>query len=258
MALSLIDAVVALDQNMVVIRFQTTIKISSLVNSNFILQTNEATPSVISNPFETIETIIDYNQISRVLTLYWRATLSENQQYYISINNIVDASGNVIDEEKIEFTWSGCGATPNTTEITDPTLTPVLIQDKSIKTDIDVSYQILAKNPLFYVVQTDPSDGEFYLYNDYNNGRVVITFSDRPASNFLSNKYFTCQRKLVQRAPSRWETVTAQISMHSWKSEVYVDFPSLDDATPSYFTEGKNYFEKGYKYRIKISKDIGI
>jgi hypothetical protein len=46
--------------------------------------------------------------------------------------------------------------------------------------------------------------------------------------------------------------------MHSWKPEVYVDFPSLDDATPSYFTEGKNYFEKGYKYRIKISKDIGI
>lgn len=240
------------------IKFGRTVKITSLKNENFTVYTMDATPENVSAPFDTIKTISDYNQISRVLTLYWRATLTEDKDYCIAVNNLIDASNNVIDEERIEFTWSGCGATPNTTEITDPTLTPVLIQDKSIKTDIDVSYQILAKNPLFYVVETNPTDGEFYLYNDYNNGRVVITFSDRPASNFLSNKYFTCQRKLVQRAPSRWETVTAEISMHSWKPEVYVDFPSLNDATPSYFIEGKNYFEKGYKYRIKISKDIGI
>jgi hypothetical protein len=47
------------------------------------------------------------------------------------------------------------------------------------------------------------------------------------------------------------------VSTHSWRAEVYIDFPSLD-ATPSYFTADKDYFEQGYKYRIKISKDIGI
>ena len=83
-------------------------------------------------------------------------------------------------------------------------------------------------------------------------------FNERPASNFLSNKYFLCQRKKIQRSPSRWEQVTSDIKMHSWKPEVYVDFPSLDEATPSYFVSGKEYFEKGYKYRIRISKDIGI
>jgi hypothetical protein len=45
--------------------------------------------------------------------------------------------------------------------------------------------------------------------------------------------------------------------MHSWKPKVFVDFPSLD-ATPSYYSSGLNYFETGYKYRIIVSKNIGI
>jgi len=32
----------------------------------------------------------------------------------------------------------------------------------------------------------------------------------------------------------------------------------LNDATPSYFTDGKQYFEKGYKYRVKVLGSIGI
>ena len=45
--------------------------------------------------------------------------------------------------------------------------------------------------------------------------------------------------------------------MHSWKPEVYVDFPSLD-ATPSFNTDDLSYFETGYKYRIIVSENIGI
>jgi len=241
------------------IKFGRTVKISSLKNENFPLFKVAATPLSISAPFDTINTIKDYNQISRILTLYWRTTeLIEDQDYCIYAQNIIDASGNIVSTEEIEFTWSGCGATPNTTEVNDPGLTPVLIEDKSIKTDIDVSYSIIAKNPNFYIEQTIPSDGDFYLENDYNDGRVTIIFNERPASNFLTNKYFQCQRKKIQKAPSRWETITADIKMHSWKPEVYIDFPSLNDATPSYFIEDKDYFEQGYKYRIKVSKDIGI
>ena len=241
------------------IKFGRTIKISSLKNENFKLYTTDATPVQISAPFNTINTIKDYNQISRILTLYWRTTeLQENSEYCIRVENLIDASGNIVPKEDVEFTWANCGATPNSTEVTDPTLVPVLIEDKSIKADIDVSYSIIAKNPNFFIEETIPADGEFYLENDYNNGRVVIVFNERPASNFLSNKYFLCQRKKIQRSPSRWEQVTSDIKMHSWKPEVYVDFPSLEDATPSYFVTGKDYFEKGYKYRIRISKDIGI
>jgi hypothetical protein len=73
----------------------------------------------------------------------------------------------------------------------------------------------------------------------------------------LNKAYFKVQRKIIQRTPARWETLEPRVSMHSWKPDVYVDFPSLD-ATPSYYTDGPDYFETGYKYRIVISENIGI
>jgi len=241
------------------IKFFRTVKISSLKNENFTLFTTAATPSQISAPFELINTLKDYNQISRILTLYWKTnSLQENSKYSIKVQNIIDSSGTIIPTEIIEFTWLNCTATPNSTQISEPVLSPVLIEDRSIKADIDFSYSIIAKNPNFFIDQTFPGDGEFYLENNYNNGRVTVVFNERPASNFLTNKYFQCQRKKIQKTPCRWETVTADIKMHSWKPEVYVDFPSLNDATPSYFTDGKQYFEKGYKYRVKVLGSIGI
>jgi hypothetical protein len=260
-ALSLIDAVVALDQNMIVIRFQTTIKISSLVNSNFILQTNQATPSVISNPFETIETILDYNQISRTLKLYWHKnlTLVNGTSYLIRLVNFLDAANETINEEQILFEWQTDSATPSSfSSIRAPEVGEVLVEDKSIRTDAFTSVQIIAKNPDFYISKVIPLNGDFYLENDYNYGRVKIIFNSRPASNFLNNIYFKTQKKKIQRTPSRWENISTRVQMHSWKPEVYVDFPSLDDATPAYYTENKEYFESGYKYRIIVSKDVGI
>ena len=86
---------------------------------------------------------------------------------------------------------------------------------------------------------------------------MTVEFNARPASNFLNSKYFKAQRKKIQRTPTRWETIEVEISMHSWKPEVYVDFPSTD-ATPVYNTAGSDYYESGYKYRIIVSKDVGI
>jgi hypothetical protein len=134
----------------------------------------------------------------------------------------------------------------------------ILVEDNSILTEAYSSYQIIAKNPEFYIDSVEPKNGSFYLPNDNNNGRVTITFNARPASNFLSTKYFKAQRKKIQKSPSRWENVETVTQMHSWKPEIYIDFPSLIDATPSYYTENKDYFEKGYKYRITVSKDVGI
>jgi hypothetical protein len=238
------------------IKFGRTIKISSLKNENFKLYKNSSTPELVSSPFQVINTIKDYNQISRIITLYWRISLDDQQEYYIDLVNLLDAAGAVVPSEKVAFTYISA-ATPTTSVFSEPELQPVLIEDKSIKTNIDVSYQVLAKNPKFYISDIDPNNGDFYLTNDYGDGRVTITFNERPASNFLNSKYFQAQRKKIQKAPARWETLETEISMHSWKPEVYLDFPSLD-ATPSFNTSGKDYFEKGYKYRIIASKDIGI
>lgn len=255
MALFLIDQA-KVSSYSVSIKFGRTVKISSLKNENFEVYTDSATPVKVAVPFDAINTIKDYNQISRVISLYWKANLVDGQPYYIEVKNIVDSAGSIVQTEKIKFTHIS-SATPSDVEFADPGIVPVLIEDQSVRTEADINYNVIAVNPLFYVDETDPIDGDFYLANDYNDGRVVVFFNERPASNFLNNQYFSCQRKKIQKAPSRWEAIDTNISLHSWKSEVYIDFPSLD-ATPSYFTSGKNYFEKGYKYRVKVSKDVGI
>lgn len=256
MALNLLDHA-QVDLNTVVLKFGRTIKISSLVNQNFIVQTNAATPVVVSNAFKTINTISDYNQISRTLTLYWDTNLAPNTAYVIRVTGFLDAANELIDEEQILFTKTDDATPAAFSSIRVPDIQEIYIEDHSIKQEAYTSYQIVAKNPNFYIENVNPSNGDFYLENDYNDGRVVITFSSRPATNFLNNNYFKAQRKKIQVAPTRWETLPCQVSMHSWKPEVYIDFPS-NEATPVYFTSGINYFEKGYKYRIIVSKDVGI
>lgn len=270
----------------VTIKFGRTVKISSLVNNNFTVYTSAATPQEVVSPFKAIETLTDYNQISRTLTLYWKTILSPSTDYLVTCENLVDASGVTIPAESIAFTSADQGATPGLiADNSIPVTNEILVQDKSIRPSIATGYQILAKNPDFYIVSVDPQNGEFYLPPTENRGRVTITFNQRPASNFLNNRYFKCQRKKIQKAPSRWENVYTQISMHLWKPEVYVDFPTLS-ATPSFYndvlvTENGNvifledpgyiaedleqlesnadaYFQRGYKYRVIISGEVGV
>lgn len=257
MSLYLIDNA-TVTTNSVIIKFGRTVKISSLINQNFIVETDAATPVVLNDPFKKIETLTDYNQINRVLTLHWKVILSGNTDYKIRLNNLTDASGSVIPEESISFSTEPEAATPNVlTEPQGTIINEVLVYDKSIRADIETGYQILAKNPHFYIDSVIPRNGDFYLSEDENNGRVTIKFNERPASNFINKNYFKVQRKKIQRTPIRWENVLANVSMHSWKPEVYVDFPS-NDATPVYNTDDKVYFESGYKYRVIVSSEIGI
>lgn len=257
MSLYLIDNA-TVTTNTVNIKFGRTVKIASLVDENFVVETVEATPVVVANPFKDIQTLTNYNQISRILTLYWNTVLSPNTEYVIRLVNLVDSSGLTVPEEQIFFTSPEQAATPDTlTQSKATVVNEILIEDKSVRADIETGYQIIAKNPNFYIESTNPLGGSFYLANDENNGRVSITFNERPASNFLTSKYFKAQRKKIQRTPSRWENVSAQISMHSWKPDIYIDFPS-NDATPVYYVDEKTYFETGYKYRVIVSAEVGI
>lgn len=256
MALYLIDSA-TVSINTVNVKFGRTVKIASLVNTNFTVFTDAVTPVQVGSPFRIINTITDYNQISRTITLYWDVVLASNTDYIIKINNIVDSSGLTIPEERITFTSQANSATPSILQQSQATvLNEVLVEDKSIRTDIETGYQILAKNPNFYIESVTPANGDFYIANDEYNGRTTIVFSSRPASNFLTSKYFKAQRKKIQKTPSRWETMPAQISMHSWKPDVYIDFPSTD-ATPVYYIDNKIYFETGYKYRVIVSAEVG-
>lgn len=257
MALYLIDNAIV-STNTVIIKFGRTVKISSLINANFVVQTDSATPSQITSPFKPIQTLTDYNQINRTLTLYWNAVLAANTSYLIRVINIADSSGYVVDEESVKFTSAIESATPTQLEGPKGTIVnEVLIEDKSVRSGIETGYQILAKNPNFYIESVSPSSGEFYINQDENNGRVIINFNIRPASNFMTSQYFKVLRKKIQKTPARWEKVETQISMHSWRPIVYIDFPSIE-ATPVYYVDGKDYFESGYKYKVIVSAEIGV
>lgn len=257
MSLYLIDNA-TVTVNTVTIKFGRTIKISSLVNQNFKVFTDAATPVEVTSVFKTINSLTDYNQISRTLTLYWNKVLASDTDYTIRLINLMDSSGMTIPEERISFSSGVDSATPSSLQTTQATVQmPILIEDHSVRPDIETGYQILAKNPNFYIKSVVPTNGDFFIGNDENDGRVIISFSARPASNFLNTKYFKAQRKKIQKTPTRWENLTAAISIHSIKSDVYVDFPS-NDATPSYYTADKTYFESGYKYRVIVSSEIGI
>lgn len=285
MALYLIENA-TITQDIVNIKFGRTIKVSSLVNANFTVYTNTATPQQVANPFKIIEPLTDYNQISRTLTLHWKTILAPNTDYIIHCENLVDAAGMVVSTESLCFTSSSQSATPGfSSGSIAPVTNEILVEDKSVRTEIATGFQVLAKNPDFYIVSVDPPNGDFYIPSTYNRGRVTITFNQRPASNFLNNRYFRCQRKRIQKAPGRWENVYTQVSMHLWKPEVYIDFPTLS-ATPSFYDDilltengnvifienpgyieedleqidaiGEPYFQRGYKYRIIISGEVGV
>lgn len=253
---SLVDTFIV-GVNTLQIKFSRTVQPSSLLDENFVLTKELATPVTVSSPFRDISTLVHYNSISRTLTLYWNTVLDSESEYKVTINNLKDGSGLAIASTSFSFTTPAAAATPSSLVATGTVIEEVLIQDKSIRTDLESGYQIIAKNPSFYVESVSPTNGDFYIGRDENDGRVTISFSEKPASNFLTSKYFKAQRKPMQRTPARWEKVETQISLHSTNPDVFIDFPS-NDATPVYNTDGKTYFEKGYKYRIIVSKEVGI
>ena len=138
MALYLVDQA-SVGCYLVSIKFGRTIKISSLNNENFKLYKDTATPTLVSAPFVLIDTIKDYNQISRIITLYWRTSLDNNQDYYIDVVNLIDSSGVIVGSEKVKFTYK-TSSTPSTQPFQAPELVPILIEDKSIKKGINHRY----------------------------------------------------------------------------------------------------------------------
>lgn len=243
---------VSRDYSTIRIKFSTIPKISSITNSNFELSENAATPIVM--PFRNIDTAYDYDTVGRILTLRLNSLLKSNTNYQLTINDLTDAADRLIASEFFDFTTGVVIAS----SVLPPEQETVLIRDRSIRSHAFLAGNtILNPNPDFYIVSSSPEDQEVLVPSDTNAGRITIVFSVQPSMRFINSQYFKAQRKLVQRAPSRWETIDAQISLDANQPWVYVDFPS-DDAVSVYNVSGHTYFANGYKYRVKISKNVSI
>lgn len=270
MPLPSLDPTVTVFDTGISIKFTKSLRVASILNASYQLYQNDATP--VMSSFSPIDLAGDYNSIARTLDLHFASTLVSNASYNVRIAGLTDPSGNPIPSP------SGIYDLPFTTNATPvivdpPVPEPVYVADHSIRTDAFTSLDtIIATNPNFYVVTTDPDLSSPIIDKAYNNGRVTIVFSAMISHSFLTSTYFKVQTKLIERGRARWANVlNVNISADTSVPSVYLDFPSIDtevptgaplgatpvlDNPPVYNTAGHDYFLVGYKYRIKLDKSI--
>lgn len=240
------------------LKLSLTVDIDTLINDNFDLAIDGATPSPIVDPFETIDVIRDYDSISRTITLYYANPLVGDTDYVLTISGLKTPYQEVIATSEVTFT------TPTDTTI-DPTeqvpvSDPVVIEDNSIRditaVDLTTSLVLSADADLRITSVVPEPDNAYYLSSSYNEGRIEITFNTIIAANFVSSDYFRVQRKTVGRGMARWEDVTTIVTSDSTSGIVIIYMPS-NDATPVYGEPDLTYWEAGYKYRLRVSGSIG-
>lgn len=240
----------------VYLKFVSTIQLATITTASYVVATDEATPVEVTAPFSDFTVSNNYNTVSRALKLYWNTgVLEPSTSYTLTVSGLKDAASRNIDEFALSFTTEA-SVDPNATEVEPPVLDTIEIEDHSIITDIDFSESTaLTTVETLAAAASDPLNGSFFIDNDYNNGRVVITFTSRPSVEKISSAYFKAYRKKIQRQPIKWESLDVNVSLDSIDPKVNIDFPSLDD-TPVYFISGSDYFEDGYRYKIVVSKGL--
>lgn len=246
------------------IKFGVTVKVSTIVNGNFLLNKTSATPSTISNPFKTISLGRDYNSISRILYLYFSdGVLQSNSPYTFTTSGLTD----VLDNEYINagFSFATEVIDPGASETSDLVFPEPVIVDYAISDNIfDIPVGNQSSSTVLSLVSQYPEDNSYYLFENENNGRISLTFNMNVSNTYISSPYIKVQKREIKKAPTRWVDVNARISFGSSHSVVNVDLPSIDHyplaATPStssaYNTPSYSYFAENYKYRILISKSL--
>ena len=240
------------------LKFSVTIDIDTLVDSNFVLMLDGATPSEVSGAFKSIDITRDYDSISRVLKLYLESALTPETDYILRISDLKTPYQETLSDVDFLFTTG-------TTTVISPSdqvpVTPeVVIEDSSIRdfTLAELNLAVInSGGSVFRIVNFDPGEEDaFYMPASYNEGRIEITFSSPVADNFISNEFFKVQKKLVGRGMARWQDVPIIITASTDYSTIILYLPSTD-ATPIYSGSGLTYWEPGYKYRVRVSSLVG-
>lgn len=246
------------------IKFGVTVKVASIANSNFLLNKTDATPSTVANPFKTIDIVRDYNSVSKILKLYFTdEILEDNSPYTLTVTNLTNVLDAVFANDSISFETGILNVDLATTidaVYPDPVIIDYAISDHVFSVPVNNS----TSTTILSLVSADPSDGSYYLYENENNGRISLTFNLHPDEDNLIAPYIKVQKREIKKAPTRWIDVDANFSLDNTDPIVYVDLPSVDHyppaATPStssvYNVSGYTYFEKNYKYRILLSKNL--
>lgn len=257
---SILQIPAVIHSDIVQLKFDHTIKTSLLVNANFtVWDITDATPVQLSTPFQPINVIRDFYSTSRQLILYWLLSFPAGKTYQITISNLVTVTELSLDTENIEFDTNDLIVVVPETEV--PSRLPLDVEDYSIK-DVGEFLSssgavITPTSSTFKIESIIPSLMEAgYIEPSYREGRIEIYFTQSPAANFISQEYFKIQRKNITGGVAHWQNVNITVASNPEDGLVVIYLPS-NDATPVYAEPDLIYWEEGYKYRLKISPDIG-
>lgn len=243
------------------LKFQFTVQVASLEREKFVIHPAEvdeqgepflpATPSGSNISLKEIIIRDDFNSIRKELMLNFAdiAELDDETIYYaLVIDGLRTASGHNVPAETIFFKYNFDNA-----PIDDATEEePVVIQDFSIKTIPD---EVVIGSTSFYIVETVPENGDIFIDKGYMSGTIGVRFSTRPNIVSVNKKNIKVQRKKIGGKNFRWEDIDTITALDADEPILYVYMPSIE-ATPVYYEDDKTYFEAGYKYRLKISKNL--
>lgn len=259
-------------QEFVLLKFQDSVKASTLVNANFTLRKESgATPGLVADPFKTIDLHKDYRSVSKTLYLRWNRALEANTEYKIITSNIQNAfDSSIYDPDEFTFETLGTPQTPCPVQpggSSNNAYDEPIIQDFSIKDlpTLNVGGTSTPGTPIIdpdtniKLVSITPSlEDSYYLEPNEYAGCITIVFNKVLAANFVTPTEFNLQKKLVGSGPSKWESVDTEVNYDGRDPKVYIFLPS-QDATPTYSyvvnNDAKMYWEAGYKYRLIISKN---
>lgn len=260
------------------LKFSYSIDTSTLVNSNFTLLNEDATPhEEIDNPFDEIEVVRDYQSIGRILYLYWNTDLDNYTDYILRIEGLKSVSGASLPSEDVPFHTLAV-ATPNFSE-SPFTKEPTNIEDYSIKLvgedsfsgeiDSDDGGSGAVETLSITSVSPDSSDN-YFLWFGAHDGLITVVFNRDIHEDYLDSQYFRLQRKCIASGTlSTWQDVDTSISFglgnstvwiqiageenplypYDEDSSTYASFQILFGATPGEWI----YWQQGYKYRLVVS-----
>lgn len=249
----------------ITLRFTNTPDVNTLTYDSFELLEAGSTKS---NAFKQIDIARHYNSLTLTLTLYFDFTLSENTKYTFNVLDgaILGIGGASLGSHTVTFAVVTSDSFSETVDIelgepppeTFPEvnyeLDNVQIVDYSIRHNVfgQGGSSSGGQQDPFRVVATTPQNEEIYVDQDFNLGKINIWFSKRPDPEFVNHAVFRVQRKKLGIG-QRWDEVSpTKVDLHDNHPLVTIRLPALKQ-TETYETSGFTYFEKGYKYRVKIS-----
>lgn len=251
--------------NGLTMRFERTPDTNTLTLDSFELWEGS---DFLTSPFKLLDISRHYNSLTLSLTLYFDFTLKENTVYTFRIINgsILDIGGVSLGDFESTFavvTSDDFSQTvdhelgeppPETYPDVDYELEPVQIVDYSIRHDVFSGGQLISTDEQqpFRIVATTPSNDDIFISQDFNAGTINLWFTKRPDPEFVNPALFRVQKKKIG-VGHRWEDISgARIDLHVDHPLVTISIPALK-RTNVYNTIGLDYFEKGFKYRVRIA-----